>query len=333
MKEIWKEVRENFSDRDKRDDQQHQLITRAHLLKKSAISGMKRNVNYKRRLHPDDSTSTFLMVKKLQEEDLNIILVYKPQGQKTLIGSKMYDNIDLKNNIFAFGFQTKEQLKIFGKQAYKIVYIDATHETNQYKFPLINLVVPDEFNKGYPVAHLICNREDELVLIPFFQVIQERYSNPNLEINAVMTDDNSGWNAFSRVFGDCTQLLCKWHVKRAWGNKIPLCGSKQLQEEVYRTLEVILEETSIETFEKMLVGLLRKYLDICPKFVNYFKNTYVSRPVKSAMCYRQFEHTNTDTNLFVESFHNKLKTFYLERMPNKRIDDLTNVLLEIETDH
>ena len=83
----------------------------------------------------------------------------------------------------------------------------------------------------------------------------------------------------------------------------------------------------------MLVGLLRKYLDICPKFVNYFKNTYVSRPVKSAMCYRQFEHTNADTNLFVESFHNKLKTFYLERMPNKRIDDLTNVLLEIETDH
>ena len=145
-------------------------------------------------------------------------------------------------------------------------------------------------------------------------------------------DDNSGWNAFSRVFGDCTQLLCKWHVKRAWGNKIPLCGSKQLQEEVYRTLEVILEETSIETFEKMLVRFLRKYEDICPKFVNYFKNTYVSRPVKWAMCYRHFEHANTDTNIFVESFHNKLKTFYLERMPNKRIDDLINVLLEIEAD-
>ena len=82
----------------------------------------------------------------------------------------------------------------------------------------------------------------------------------------------------------------------------------------------------------MLVGLLRKYEDICPKFVNYFKNTYVSRPVKWAMCYRQFEHANTDTNMFVESFHNKLKTFYLERMSNKRIDDLINVLLEIEAD-
>ena len=36
--------------------------------------------------------------------------------------------------------------------------------------------------------------------------------------------------------------------------------------------------------------------------------------------------------MFDESFHNKLTTFYLERMPNKRIDDLKNVLLKIEAD-
>ena len=145
-------------------------------------------------------------------------------------------------------------------------------------------------------------------------------------------NDNSGWNAFSRVFGDCTQLLCKWHVNRAWGNKIALCGSKQLQEEVYRTLEVKLEETSIETFEKMLVGFLRKYEYICPKCFHYFKNTYVSRPLKWAKCYRQFEHGNTNTVMFAESLHNKHKTFYLERIPSKQIDDLINVLLEIEAD-
>ena len=107
---------------------------------------MRRKVNYKRRLHPDDSTSRFLMVKKLKQEDFIIILVYKPQGEKTMIGSKMFDDTDLKNNIFAFGFQTKEQLKMFEKQAHKFVYIDATHKANQYKFSFINLVFPDEFN-------------------------------------------------------------------------------------------------------------------------------------------------------------------------------------------
>ena len=186
--------------------------------------------------------------------------------------------------------------------------------------------------KGTPLV--ISYRDDGLVLIPFLQAIKQRSSNPNLQINPIMTDDgNSGWNAFSRIFEDCAQPLRKQHVKRAWRNKILLSGSKQLpEEEVYRTLEVNLEETSIETFEKMLVEFLRKYEDICPKFVNYFKNNYVSRPVKQAMCYRQFEHPNTNTNMFVESIHNKLKTFYLERMPSKRIDDLINVLLEIKTD-
>ena len=122
---------------------------------------MKRKLNYKKHLHPDDSTSTFLMVKKLQQDDFNIILVYKPQGEKTLSRPKMYDDIDLKNNKFAFGFQAKEQLKMFQKHAHKIVRIEATHKTNQYKFPLINLVISDEFNKGYPVAYLKCNREDD----------------------------------------------------------------------------------------------------------------------------------------------------------------------------
>ena len=146
---------------------------------------MKRKVNYKKRMHRDDSTSTFLMVKKLQQDDFNIILVYKPQGEKTLRGPKMYDDIDLKNNIFAFGFQAKEQLKMFQKHAHKIVRTDETHKRNQYKFPLINLVISDEFIKGYPLAYLICKREDELVLIPFFQAITERCSYPNLETTVV----------------------------------------------------------------------------------------------------------------------------------------------------
>ena len=39
----------------------------------------------------------------------------------------------------------------------------------------------------------------------------------------------------------------------------------------------------------------------------YFKNTYVSRPLKWVICYRQIEHAYTDTTMFVESFHDKLK--------------------------
>ena len=90
---------------------------------------------------------------------------------------------------------------------YKKLY---AHKTNQYNFPLINLISPDEFKKWCHITCCICNREDELVLISFLQAIKERCWNRNLEIYPVMTgNDNSGWNAFLRVFGDCTQLLCK----------------------------------------------------------------------------------------------------------------------------
>ena len=48
----------------------------------NTVSDMKQKVNYKRLLHPDDDTSTFLMVKKLHQQDFSIILLYKPQGKK-----------------------------------------------------------------------------------------------------------------------------------------------------------------------------------------------------------------------------------------------------------
>ena len=37
--------------------------------------------------------------------------------------------------------------------------------------------------------------------------------------------------------------------------------------------------------------------------------------------------------MYVEFFHNVLKTYYMERKPNKRVDDLINVPLTYEEDN
>ena len=65
-------------------------------------------------LHTDDSTSTYLLVKMLQEEDFNIVLVlvYKPHGDQVRIGPKIYDELDVGKNLLAIGLQTKQQLDI-----------------------------------------------------------------------------------------------------------------------------------------------------------------------------------------------------------------------------
>ena len=67
-----------------------------------------------------------------------------------------------------------------------------------------------------------------------------------------------------------------------------------------------------------------------PNFGKYFQVNYKDRTKQQAMCYRNFEYANTDTNMYVESFHNVLKTYYMERKLNKRVDDLINVLLTYE---
>ena len=46
------------------------------------------------------------------------------------------------------------------------------------------------------------------------------------------------------------------------------------------------------------------------------------------MWFRQFEHFKTDTNVFVESFHNKSKSFFMKRRANKRVDDLLPITEE-----
>ena len=56
------------------------------------------------------------------------------------------------------------------------------------------------------------------------------------------------------------------------------------------------------------------------------------QPRKVAMCFRNFPHADTDTNMYEDSFHNRLKTFYMQRQRNRRLDDLVNLLLQIEGD-
>ena len=82
----------------------------------------------------------------------------------------------LKKDLFVLGIQTKEQLEMFKQGAQKIYSIDSTHSTNKYEFPLTTIMVPDEFNRGYPVGWLISNHADEVTLRPFFRRNKEKMS-------------------------------------------------------------------------------------------------------------------------------------------------------------
>ena len=99
---------------------------------------------------------------------------------------------------------------MFIKHSSKIACLDSTHKTNQYEFPLVTLVVADEFNNDYLVVFFISNHADELCSRIFFEEIKKKYREDR-NINTAMKDDESnGWNAFTNVFGSVERhLLCK----------------------------------------------------------------------------------------------------------------------------
>ena len=51
------------------------------------------------------------------------------------------------------------------------------HKTNGYDFPLITVLVIDEFGEGYPAAWCISNKEDTNVLIIFFERLKTLFGN------------------------------------------------------------------------------------------------------------------------------------------------------------
>ena len=78
------------------------------------------------------------------------------------------------------------------------------------------------------------------------------------------------------------------------------------------------------------------FLSMCneksPNFCEYIQVHYNDCEKQWARCYWNFEHVKADTNMYVESFYNVLKTYYMERKPKKRVNDLINVLLTYEED-
>ena len=62
------EIRDSHANRSSRGNIDNGNISKSHLIKKSVMKDMERQLKYRQRLHPEDSTSTYLLIKKLELE-------------------------------------------------------------------------------------------------------------------------------------------------------------------------------------------------------------------------------------------------------------------------
>ncbi|XP_034230345.1 uncharacterized protein LOC117639071 [Thrips palmi] len=315
------------------------------------IKHCKSRIKAQGRLHKEDHISVDMHVRNLMHigrfevdgvkndrydgfDDGNFspILVYKPQGKPVVVGHPNFDCIKNSAELFIVGFQTKEQLDVMKEGCKTVLCIDSTYSTNEYGFYLVNMVVQDPYGQGYPVAHFITNFQDEETLALAFESIKFRC--PNLEVNLLMTDDDQAeYKAFLLIFPGTRHVLCTWHVRRNWNKNMPSIGDKELRRLINHSLAVLMYEKHEPTFQTLLIGFIAQFKSRCPVFIEYFEKYYKERPSVWALCYRNFPHGNTDTNMYCESLHNLLKTYYMERIQNKRVDDLTQIVLRMERDY
>lgn len=91
--------------------------------------------------HAEDAVSVDLLVKELQKEKFNPVLLYKPQG---IVDT----SLPVPQDRFILALQTEFQQDMYQQYASSVICIDSTHKTNVYDFKLVTLMVVDEYGEG-----------------------------------------------------------------------------------------------------------------------------------------------------------------------------------------
>ena len=92
--------------------------------------------------HPNHALPVAATVRKLQDEPFNPILLYKQFGDKD-------DRFpDLPADSFMLVIQTEHQKELFERYSFRILCVDSTHNTNQYGYKLITIMVRDDTGQG-----------------------------------------------------------------------------------------------------------------------------------------------------------------------------------------
>ena len=102
---------------------------------------MRKLKDYTNHRHADDAISTDRIVRELNEEKPSPILAYKQQGIDVDIPT-------LSSDTFLLCIMTDFQAQMFNAFSSKVVCLDSTHCTNQYRYKLITLMVVDDFHNG-----------------------------------------------------------------------------------------------------------------------------------------------------------------------------------------
>ena len=137
----------------------------------------------------------------------------------------------------------------------------------------------NELGEGVPVAFIITNREDKIMLAKAFAAIKERVGEI---VGAVLMTDSAEqyYNAWIEVFGPIQKLLCAWHVDRAWRISLKRrVKDVTVQNKLYQMLITLKNEPNEATFDLVMQHILdfTSQLEDTLRLAQYFNTFYAPR--------------------------------------------------------
>lgn len=141
---------------------------------------------------------------------------------------------------------------------------------------------------------------------------------------------NQFYNAWVGVMERRPQkLACAWHVDKAWKENLKsTIGNDEIEEDIYKMLHALMEQTNEEQFTNNLDIFLShlQSKEDTTDFHMYFVVDWVPRKHEWACCFRH--NLGINTNMYLEAFHRVLKYNYLKGKYNKRVDNCLSNLLK-----
>ncbi|CAO3644781.1 unnamed protein product [Mucor hiemalis] len=242
---------------------------------------------------------------------------------------------------FTFGFSSPWQKNLLLNS--KMVCLDATHCVSHIeKGILYTIVIRHPISgTGCPVAYMFTKDHSMAAVSVFLSFVKNDIGVPSLD---EITIDVSATEhaAITAIYPESTVQWCLFHVSRAWMGKIReliKLGSTALNNQVHRNvitdLKLLMWEKNEEVFLLGLISFRLKY-SMYQDFLNYMDRAYLNRGkfVHWSAAFQPQVFSNMETNNYIESWHNQLKTTYLGRKRNRRVDRLIYILVnDIEPDY
>ncbi|KAE8180866.1 hypothetical protein CF335_g9120, partial [Tilletia laevis] len=243
----------------------------------------------------------------------------------------------------------KQMLLMHGHDS--IVSLDATHNTcfgfeHKEKVWLYSLVVRSSITgRGIPAAFMLTNGEHAQPIVFWLQALRRdprvRFIPKQIMIDCSSTELSAIRMAYPPD-NLPTVLFCDWHMLKAMSDQSKkkvrghsqhtrgaqkIAANQLAQKEARESFIVLMNAPDQAAFETQAAAYLQTW-SCCPAWQAYIQKEWLPQRAMWARAWRTMSHRGVDTNNFIESWHNQLKSVYLGLMRKQGVDVLLWFLLK-----